>query len=89
MFQWNNGQGNVFRMLASPALHFLRPFGYSIKPKPPNCRSSPYLKRCFFRSSPYLGIFIGLFSSYVRPIGLLYFTPSMAIGRMQTFCVFI
>ena len=55
---------------------------------PPNCRSSPYLKRCFFRSSTYLGIFIGLFSSYVRPIGLLFFTPSMAIGRMQTFCVF-
>ena len=34
MFQWNNGQGNGIRMLASPALHFPQPFGYSIEPKP-------------------------------------------------------
>jgi hypothetical protein len=33
-FQWNNGQGSVIRMLASPTLHFPRPFGNSVELKP-------------------------------------------------------
>ena len=88
MFQWNNGQGNGIRMLASPALHFPRPFGYSIEPKPSELPKLSLSEALFLSLQYYiLGIFIGLFSSCVRPIGLLHFTPSMAIGRMH-FCVF-
>ena len=89
MFQWNNGQGHVIHMLASPALHFPRPFGYSIEPKPSELPKLSRSEALFLSLQSYiLGIFIGLFSSCVRPIGLLHFTPSMAIGRMQ-FCVLV
>ena len=76
MFQWNNGQGNVIRMLASPALHFPRPFGYSM-PKPSELPKLSLSEALFLSLQYYiLGIFIGLFSSCVRPIGLLHLLPA-------------
>ena len=56
---------------------------------PPNCQSSPDLKLCFLCSSTQFRIFIGLFSSPERSIGLLYFTLSIAIGSIHTLCVFL